>query len=352
MILKSLDFKGFRNLKEDKINFNKGVNLIYGNNGQGKTNTLEAIYVLATGKDFRTTSLSEAVKEGEEFFSLSGMTEYDHLKITYSEEEGKNIYANNEKIPLTDYLDILSVVVFSATDMDVLRGYPSERRKMIDGGIAREDIGYIKSLRAYRKIKKQKNALLKKSKPGIQLELWNRKQAKHGSDITLKRMKYLNRLKKKAAEHFESFFPEAGSLDIKYESSWAEEEMDSSVLFKVLEDKKQQEKERGYTLAGPHRDNISVRIGGKNISEYGSSGQLKSALLSLKFSIAELTEDQKGDYPLICLDDVGAELDGERTIKIMNYLSDKKQSFVTSINKDVGKRVNSFEIRRGEIFNN
>ncbi len=341
MFLRLIGLKQFRNIKSCEFELSNTVNIFKGENGQGKTNILEAIYLLATGKDFRTNNLKIVVQEGCVNFLLRGKIGIDSVLCSYCLKKGKNLLFNNKKIPVKDYLAVFPVIVYANHNMQILRGYPAERRRFIDRGITREETEYVYFLRDIRKIISNKNNLLKNSRNRKDLHrefgIWNEKLAEKGAAIILKRTEYINRLENESVLIYRKLFPESGELTVKYFPSFDEKCKGSYVdkLLSALNKESGNEKKRGLCLVGPHRDNIKVMINGKDISEYGSSGQLKGAVLSMKIAMSEIMKKKKGFFPAIAIDDLDSELDNKRVDALLEYFSEKGQVFITTTKADM-----------------
>ncbi len=351
MTLKTIGLESFRNLADREVSFSGSVNILKGENGQGKTNILEALYLLSTGKNFRAAELKGVSKEGTSGFCLSGKLKFDSICCNYSTDKGKILLLNEKKVPINDYLTVFPSIVFTNKNMQILRGYPEERRRFIDRGIAREETNYIFLIRDVKKIINSRNILLKTGKKE-ELYAWNAKLAEKGARMIEKRGLYIEVLGKRAARIYKMLFPECGKLDMYY-SPCLENNFRGSVeekLIATMEQKRKIENKKGFTIVGPHRDSVDVKINGRDIAEYGSSGQLKAAVISMKIAMTEIMLERKGFLPALEIDDINSELDNRRVSILLEYIAEKGQVFITTTDKDMSVRNGAgYTVCNGEI---
>jgi DNA replication and repair protein RecF len=340
MILDSLEVSNFRNLS-GKISFGPGLNILYGNNGQGKTNWLEAIHTLSRTKSFRTQRLQESIRFGQDNAFIEGQVSsgedlHRDLRIALRENT-KSIWVNGKREQLARYLGLLQVFAFTADQLEVVRGMPEARRHFIDRGVASLRPAYVRTVSDYNKIIKQKNRILQDaSESDLRLEAvenlitpWNDQLAILGTEIHLARVEY-TQLLDGALER--SLF-EPAELEIRYASSLegrGEGNDYEALLRERLRLRLPAEMAAGRALIGPHRDDLAVRLAGREMRVYGSSGQQRSALLLLDLAAISVYNSRHQDYPVFLVDDVDAELDEKRIRRLLEHLEGRTQTFITT----------------------
>jgi DNA replication and repair protein RecF len=340
MILDALEVNNFRNLS-GKIFWGPGLNIIFGNNGQGKTNWLEAIHVLSRSKSFRTQRLQESIRFGQDSAFIEGQVSagvdlHRDLRVTLRENT-KAIWVNGKREQLARYLGLLQVFSFTADQLEVVRGMPEARRHFIDRGVASLRPAYVHTVSDYNKVIKQKNRILQDAaEQDLRLNEcerllapWNEQLASLGAEIHTARSDYTERLNN-ALEH--TLF-EPAELQIRYASS-LESKGNLNNYEELLRERLQvrlpAELASGRALIGPHRDDLLVDLAGREIRTYGSSGQQRSALLLLDLAAISVYNSGHNDYPLFLVDDVDAELDEKRIRRLLEYLEGRTQTFITT----------------------
>ncbi len=340
MILDALEVNNFRNLS-GKIFWGPGLNIIYGNNGQGKTNWLEAIHTLSRTKSFRTQRLQESIRFGQQSAFIEGQVSSGndvHRDVRISlKDNTKAIWVNGKREQLARYLGQLQVFAFTADQLEVVRGMPEARRHFLDRGIASLRPAYIHTVSDYNKVIKQKNRILQDSaeqerRPDETENLvapWNEQLGRLGAEIHAARVDYTERLNG-ALEH--TLF-EPAELQIRYVSS-LESKGDLSDYATLLHERLRlrlpAEVAAGRALIGPHRDDLGIHLGGRETRVYGSSGQQRSALLLLDLAAISVYNSWHNEYPLFLVDDVDAELDEKRIRRLLEYLEGRTQTFITT----------------------
>lgn len=340
MILDALEVNNFRNLS-GKILWGSGLNIICGDNGQGKTNWLEAIHTLSRTKSFRTQRLQESIRFGEETAFVEGQVStgidlHRDLRITLRENT-KSIWVNGKREQLARYLGLLQVFSFTADQLEVVRGMPEARRHFIDRGVASLRPAYVQTVSDYNKVIKQKNRILQDaSERELRLEEtenliapWNQQLGRLGAEIHKARSEYTDRLN----GALERTLFEPAELQIRY-SSALENKGDLNDYEALLRERLQlrlpAEVAAGRALIGPHRDDLGIHLGGREMRVYGSSGQQRSALLLLDLAAISVYNSWHNDYPLFLVDDVDAELDEKRIRSLLEYLEGRTQTFITT----------------------
>ncbi|HEV2860356.1 MAG TPA: DNA replication and repair protein RecF [Pyrinomonadaceae bacterium] len=362
MLLESLEAHQFRNLG-GKIHWGAGLNIIYGENGQGKTNWLEAIYLLATSKSFRTQRPQEAIRFGESLAVVRGRvarTQDVHrdLQVTL-QGNTKSLTVNEKREGVAGYLSQLHVVAFTADELEVVRGGPDARRRFLDRGVVSLHHSYVQTLTDYHRVIKQKNRLLQdlseqEAGPDRARELiapWNEQLATLGAEIHRARTDYIERLKGKLDQRLF----EREEVTIRYVSA-LEGRGDlgdyESLIRERLKLRLQAEMASGYALIGPHRDELEILFDGHDIRSFGSSGQQRSALILLDLAAISVYYSWHNEYPLFLMDDVDAELDRGRIGHLLEHLEGRTQTFITTskegLTREFAPRATVLEVRGGE----
>jgi DNA replication and repair protein RecF len=349
MFLRSIRAHDFRNL-EGEIHWGRGINVIYGNNGQGKTNWLEAIHVLAHAKSFRTRHLHEAIAFNKAAATVLGQVARGNeierdLQIDLRANTRQTL-VNGKRESLAHYAAQLHAVWFTADELEVVRGGPEARRSFIDRGAISLHPSYAQALSSYSKVIKQKKRLLQQaaesgsrlSEVAALLDPWNLQLITLSAQIHRSRTAYVDLLND-ALEH--SLFGD--TLSIRYVSSLeGKGNLDGyeELIAHRLQLRMQAEVFAGACLIGPHRDDLCVLFGDRNLRSFGSSGQQRSALITLDLAAISVYHSQHQDYPIFLIDDVDAELDGIRIERLLEYLDGRTQTFVTTSKKNHFERFN------------
>lgn len=353
MYLKHLILRNFRNHKETVFHFSALTNLIYGNNGQGKTSVLEAIYFLSTGRSFRTNSLSELIKEGQQYFYLEAHFIKDELpqKLqVYYDETTKRIQYNHTNYPkLTNILGILPSVLSYPNDLALIIGIPNERRRFLDIYLSQADPLYLHHLSRYYKAMKQRNYALRMQE--IQtLSAWEQIMLPSALYLIDKRIELSSYLLDPAAEWLSLLSNKKDLLDIHYQSSLTKK--DSSLLIK-WEKNRHKDMLLKATSLGPHRDDLLFLLSGKPAKNFSSEGQKRSLIYALKLAQWHWMQKKIGYYPLLCIDDFGMQLDPQRQKNLVACFNRFKQVFICSANSiehTFPNSVCSFWIEQGAIL--
>lgn len=361
MFLRSTRAQDFRNLTGE-IHWGRGINVIFGNNGQGKTNWLEAIHLLAHAKSFRTRHLHEAIAFGKSSASVQGQVASGNdlerdLQVDIRANT-RQTFVNQKRESLTNYAAQLHAVWFTADELEVVRGGPEARRSFIDRGAISLHPSYAQALGSYNKVIKQKKSLLQQSADGRLrfeevvelLAPWNEQLIQLSAQIHRSRTAYVELLND-ALEH--SLFGD--TLSIRYVSSLEGKgnlENYEELMKERLQIRMQAEVFAGACLIGPHRDDLSVLFGDRNLRSFGSSGQQRSALITLDLAAISVYHSEHQDYPIFLIDDVDAELDGIRIERLLEYLDGRTQTFVTTSKKNhferFSQRAHFYEVSAGQ----
>lgn len=316
MIIKSIELTNFRNYESLNLEFDKGTNILYGDNAQGKTNVLEAIYLSSITKSHKGSKDQDIIRFGESEAHLRTYIEKDgdtykvdmHLRKSGS----KVIAVNGHKLKkAAGLLGLLNVVFFSPEDLSIIKNGPSERRRFIDMELCQLDSFYLYNLNNYNKIVNQRNKLLKDIYTNYSLketlDIWDSQLISYGSKIIERRVAFINQLNEIIFDIHKKLSGDKEEILIKYEPN---------VLIEDFERKLKQNQEKDIklkmTTVGPHRDDICIDVNGIDIRKFGSQGQQRTAALSLKLSEIELVKKITKDTPVLLLDDVLSELDSNR----------------------------------------
>ncbi|KIL39632.1 recombinase RecF [Gordoniibacillus kamchatkensis] len=368
MFLKRLALQHYRNYAHVDIAIDHNVNIFVGPNAQGKTNLLEAIFVLALTKSHRTHQDKELLdwNGGETVLHAELERRYGTCTLDLSlSAKGKKAKINGlEQKKLSNFIGTMNVVMFAPEDLEIVKGNPGVRRRFLDMEIGQVHPGYLYELSQYQKILQQRNNLLKQipGRGGVDLDMlgvWNEQLAQHGVKIMKKRQSFIKKLQT-WAEHIHAGITAGGeTLRIDYAPSLPlSDEPEEAVLFDQfmikLSQVKDQELRRGMTLVGPHRDDLLFYINGKEAHVYGSQGQQRTTALSLKLAEIELIREEVGEYPLLLLDDVLSELDEHRQTQLIQTFQSKVQTFITttgieSVHLDRLEGASVFQVRQGHV---
>jgi len=364
MLLAEIEATNFRNLT-GKIVCGPQLNILYGNNGHGKTSWLEAIHILARTKSFRTQRLQEVISFGERVATiegrvLAGANLVRELQVTL-QDNSKNIFVNAKRESLARYLSQLQVFSFTAADLDVVRGMPEARRRFLDRGVASIRPAYLQTIADYGKVVKQKNKLLQVANESeFSLEKvadlvapWNEQLIRLAVIIHAEREGYVRGLN--AALERQLF--DRRNLSTRYVSS-LEGKGDlidyESLLRSRIDLRLTTELAAGHSLVGPHRDDVEILLDGHEIRIYGSSGQQRSTLLLLDLAAISLYNLASNEHPVFVIDDVDAELDERRIRSLLEYLENRTQTFITTSKKShvegFFSRASVYEIEDGRVL--
>lgn len=368
MFVKNVSLQHYRNYEKLQLEAFGDVNLIIGRNAQGKTNLMEALFVLALTKSHRTSKDRELIgfEQSSAHISAEIDRKYGTLRLELSlSQQGKKAKINGlEQRKLSDFIGSLNVVMFAPEDLEIVKGTPGVRRRFLDMEIGQVAPSYLFHLQQYQKVLVQRNNLLKQlwgkgSAEQAMLEIWNSQLAEHGVKIVKKRKQFIKKLQKWAEGIHQGITNGLEDLSLHYLPSFADaEEEDEAVLFETfmikLSQMKEQEIRRGMTLAGPHRDDLAFYINGKEVQTYGSQGQQRTTALSLKLAEIELIQEEIGEYPVLLLDDVLSELDPYRQTQLIETFQSKVQTFITatgieSLNTDKLKGASIFHVHDGQV---
>ncbi len=326
MIIKSIELADYRNYEELSLEFDKGTTILFGDNAQGKTNILEAVYQAATTKSHKGSKDKEIIRFGKDeahirtYLEKEGVeTRVDiHLRKTGS----KGIAIDGQKIKkAADLLGLCNVVFFSPEDLSIIKNGPSERRRFVDMELCQLDSVYLYHLNNYNKIINQRNKLLKDMylSPGLRetLSVWDMQLCSYGSKIIERRKLFTEQLNEIICEIHKNLSGGKENLKIVYEPDTSTEDFETRLFMNMDRDIKMK-----MTSVGPHRDDFSFLINGVDARRFGSQGQQRTAALSLKLAEIQLVKKITNDTPVLLLDDVLSELDSSRQQLLLSVMGD------------------------------
>lgn len=357
MKIDSLSLMNFRNYETLNISFGD-LNIIYGLNGSGKTNIIEAIYTLALTKSFRINNDKVMIKKGKIKAKIKGNVLKNGDENTFGVEinnDGKVVTINGEKQDkVSDYVSRINVILFNPSDTRLIDEAPMIRRKMLNIEISQIYKEYLVILTNYQRILKQRNFYLRGmyvngSYTNTYLDILTKKLIEYGSIICKYREKFVDNINKYIASNYEKIFG-SGTLKIRYVSTFKNKSEDD--LIKRYKDNYQKELSVGKTLEGIHHDDIVFVLDNNNLKEWGSEGQRKNAIISFKLAEINVINEIKGYYPILILDDLFSELDKEKVTNLLGMLDRNVQTFMTTtdlknISKKVIKDAKKFKVNDG-----
>lgn len=348
MIIKSLELNDYRNYESLNIEFDEGTNILYGDNAQGKTNILEAIYLSSTTKSHKGSKDKEIISFNKDEAHIKSVIIKDNIDTKIDmhlrPSKSKVIAIDNNRIKkAADLLGILNVVFFSPEDLSIIKNGPAERRRFVDMELCQLDSFYLYNLSNYNKIINQRNKLLKDIyfNPALKdtLNIWDSQLVSFGSKIIERRITFSEQISEILREYHYKLSGGKEEISIKYEPNVLINEYDTK-----LASSQQRDISAKMTIVGPHRDDFSFIVNGIDIRKYGSQGQQRTAALSLKLAEIELVKKITKDKPVLLLDDVLSELDSNRQNYLLDSIGDI-QTIITCTGLDDFVN-NNFKINR------
>ena len=361
MRIKNISIENFRNIKELNLEFDD-VNIIWGENAQGKTNLIEAIFLFTGSKSFRGAKDSQLIKMGEEQsrlkidFEGSGREQYAEINIKNKRTASLNGVKKKSTAQLSDEI---KAVIFSPVHLNMIKDGPGERRKFVDAALCQIKSNYRNLLKEYNRSLNQRNILLKDLKNNPELDsllyIWNKNLAISGAKIVYQRLKYIEALSPYVKDIFSGISSGNEEIELKYQSFddfTADVAEIEKKLLRALENNKIQDMMNRATSVGPHRDDIEILINNTSARIDGSQGQQRSCVLALKLAEASLLEQITKKEPIALLDDVMSELDEKRQDYILNHIKNR-QVFITCCDKETILRLKegkTFHIEKGKLI--
>jgi len=363
MLLKKLRLKNFRNYGELSLDFYNGINIFYGENAQGKTNILEALYIFSSSKSHRGVKDKDLIKFGcdkseAEIEFVSQTREQSALYNIYDSKNKKLFINGIEQKKLKALFGIFTTVIFSPEDLNLIKEGPEERRRFLDTDISQIRPDYYNLLKDYKKLIFSKNNLLKSENINRDLLLvYNEKLALLAAKIIVHRLRFTERISELSSLALFYISDKKEKIEIKYIPGF-NKEFDLSVksireaLLNELSEVMEEEIKKGVSLIGPHRDDISFFLNGMDAKLYCSQGQQRSVILSLKLAEYEFMKEVMGEPPILLLDDILSELDLKRQNKLLNFIREN-QTIITCTDKDLYNKIKyplkSYQVKNGEV---
>ena len=358
MYIEQINLKNFRNYEEQEITLNTHINIFYGNNAQGKTNILESIFLCGFGKSFRTSKEKEMIKLQKEFLEVN-------IKYQKSDRDGKikiilsnkkQIEVNGVKIKkLSELVGNLNLVIFTPDDIQILKNGPDKRRRFLDMMIGQLRPSYVYNLNNYLKVLEQRNNYLRQikeeNKSEEMLEIWDEKLAEYAEIICKYRKEFIEKIKEQIKDIHPKITKNNEALTLNYITECDNKE----TYLSLLKQRRKLDIIKGFTTKGIHRDDFKVFINDKEIGIYGSQGQHRTAILTLKLAELYVIYNEIGEYPILLLDDFMSELDENRRKSFLQYIQDT-QVIITCTDKmylenlELGKDYQLYNVKNGEVL--
>ena len=348
MKLTNLQLQNFRNYESVQLEFTDGVHVFIGENAQGKTNLMESIYALAMTKSHRTTNHKERNGWKKEFATIKGTVEKTatktNLELQFS-KKGKIAKVNYlEQKRLSSYLGNLNVILFAPENLTLVKGSPQNRRKFVDMELGQMSSLYLYGLVEYNRVLKQRNTYLKqlaikKKQPDEYLEVLSEMLSELASKIVFHRLDFMKQLEALAIPIHDQLSLGREKFSVSYQATIPLEDgltpsQMKEIYMNQFKKNQTREADQATTLIGPHRDDLIFYLNEIPVQTYGSQGQQRSTVLSLKLAEIELMKLSTGEYPLLLLDDVLSELDDDRQTHLIKAIENKVQTFITTTSLD------------------
>lgn len=366
MVIKDLELTNFRNYDKLKLNFSDGLNIIYGNNAEGKTNILESIYVLAITKSHRVNIDKLLICNHMDFSKIKGSvvaSEKTKKMEILINQKGKRVKINDVVIKkISNYISNFKVIMFFPNDLELIKGSPSYRRKFLNIEIGQIDNKYLSSLNEYNVLIKSRNEYIKnKELKSIDLNyisILNEQIAKKGSEMYIKRRLFVERINESIFKIYKSIF-EYGELVINYNTNIDIENLSKSEIEKKYKDKLDSGLKKdlflGMTYFGPHRDDLTFYLNNKEVKEQASQGQQRTIVICIKLAEISIIKESTDEYPVLLLDDIFSELDEKKKNNIIKFLGKNTQTFITttdlfSLKDNLINSARIFNIKNGKVI--
>lgn len=353
MKINSLKLVNFRNYETLNLNFNNNLNIIFGNNGVGKTNLIEAIYTLSLTKSFRTNNDKNLIRNGELSTKIEGEVEVNttnNYQVILN-KDGKKVKIDNNIISkISEYISNINIVLLEPEEQMIFKASPQVRRKLLNIEISQLKNDYIIYLNNYNKILKQRNFYLRElyingNASKEYLNILTKKLVEYGLKIYNYRKEFIDKINNYINSKYHEIF-ETGELIIKYSSDYKNKTEDEIINY--YQKNYDREIVMGKTLFGIHHDDISFLLDKQNIAEWGSNGQQKNAIFAFKLSEIEIIYEEKGTYPILILDDLFSALDNLKIQNIIRLLNSDIQTFITTTELD---RIDEKLLNSAKVFN-
>ena len=350
MYLKKLVLINFKNIAQAEITLSERLNCFVGDNGAGKTNVLDAVYYLSMSKSALTMTDGQSVRHGEDFFVVEGTYvgdsgSNDAVNCSFLRRSGKVLKLNGKEYDrMADHVGRFPVVMVSPQDSVLITDAAEERRRYLNAFLSQLDRDYLASLMRYNAVLAERNRFLKSSSDEQMLQIYDMQLADHAARIYERRRDIIERMRPLVAEFYRQLSGDREQVEIEYRS-----ELASASMGELLLASRERDIVNGFTTSGVHRDDMSLRIGGYPLRKYGSQGQQKSFLMSLKLAQYRILTEVCGERPLLLLDDLFDKLDTSRVENLLTLVAgdDFGQIFITDCNRS---RLETILSRAGEKY--
>ena len=350
MYLKKLVLINFKNIAQAEITLSERLNCFVGDNGAGKTNVLDAVYYLSMSKSALTMTDGQSVRHGEDFFVVEGTYagdsgSSDTVNCSFLRRSGKVLKLNGKEYDrMADHVGRFPVVMVSPQDSVLITDAAEERRRYLNAFLSQLDRDYLASLMRYNAVLAERNRFLKSSSDEQMLQIYNMQLADHAARIYERRRDIIDRMRPLVAEFYRQLSGDREQVEIEYRS-----ELASASMGELLLASRERDIVNGFTTSGVHRDDMSLRIGGYPLRKYGSQGQQKSFLMSLKLAQYRILTEVCGERPLLLLDDLFDKLDTSRVENLLSLVAGDGfgQIFITDCNRS---RLETILSRAGEKY--
>ena len=353
MWINKIKIKNFRNYKEEEIKLEKNINVFYGENAQGKTNIIESVFLCGMGKSFRTKRDKEMIllNKEEANIEIEFQKKDRDGKIKIQINNKKNIFVNGIKIKkLSELLGKINIVIFTPDDINIIKGGPQNRRKFLDIMISQLKPNYMYNLNLYLKALEQRNNYLRQIKEEKKderlLEIWDEKISEYAVNIYNYRKEFIEKINKKIKKIHNEITDNKEKIEVEYISECISKEE----YLDILKKRRKLDIIKGFTTKGIHRDDFIIKINGKRLDIYGSQGQHRTAILSLKLSELNIIEEEIGEKPILLLDDFMSELDEKRRKHFLEKISNT-QVIITCTDKIniENKKILIYNVKEGKV---
>lgn len=364
MNIKNLKLRNYRNYDELDIELSPGLNIFIGDNAQGKSNILESIFVLALTKSYMNVKEQNLIKDGKDYSLVKSLVDFGNIEnnfeVSFTSTSKKIKINKNEIRKYSDYVSRMKVLIFSPYNVNFVKDGPNIRRKSINIDISLLSNDYVKLLQNYNVVLKKRNQFLKTVKfiddvNRVYFDNLNDRFCNLAVEIILKRNEFVININKYLSDIYREITG-FGNLVFNYADNIYVNDLDKlkDKFKKKLESMFDREKMYGMTLIGPHRDDFSFLLDDKDLSVYGSQGQIRAAILALKLAEVFLFKEKHGDYPILLLDDIFSELDVEKRNRLVKYIIDDVQTIITTtdihmIDECLVKKAKVFTVSGGKI---
>lgn len=335
MYLEKISLLNFKNIAQEELSFCPGINCLVGDNGAGKTNVVDAVYYLSMCKSSLQMTDGQSIRHGADFFLVEGRYSSDagrreQVVCSFSRKGGKVLKRNGKEYDrLADHVGLIPAVIVSPADSALISDAADERRRYLNAFISQLDRAYLTALMRYNAVLAERNRLLKMQLDETMLAIYDRQLVEHGNCIHARRREFAARLQPLVAEYYRRLSDDREQVELLYRS-----ELNERPFEEVLRDARQKDLVNEFTTAGIHRDDLTLRIGGYPLRKYGSQGQQKSFLIALKLAQYAIVAAEKGERPILLLDDLFDKLDAGRVEQLIRLVADDAfgQIFITDCN--------------------